>query len=105
MALGTRSGKEIHAPSLPTNSVYLYPTYFSSTHSWTRIARLYGWTIATYVKSGIYDKPTANESQCVQAVGNINTYSGYSGTTAWGLPTLASTINVNATRSVNRTTS
>lgn len=35
--------------ALQVNSVYLYPTYISLIRSWIKIARLYGWGIATYV--------------------------------------------------------
>ncbi|KAF4211708.1 hypothetical protein CNMCM5878_002269 [Aspergillus fumigatiaffinis] len=42
-------------------------------------------------------------SYCVQAVGNIKTYSGY-GTTTTSYPALSSTINLNATKTANRTT-
>ncbi|PYH28651.1 uncharacterized protein BO87DRAFT_420217 [Aspergillus neoniger CBS 115656] len=43
-------------------------------------------------------------SYCFQAVGNINTYAGYS-TTSWtAYTTLASTINLSATVTANRTT-
>ncbi|KAJ5653045.1 hypothetical protein N7490_000048 [Penicillium lividum] len=43
-------------------------------------------------------------SYCVQAVGSIQTYSGYDSTTINSLSALTSTINVNATVTANRTT-
>ncbi|KGO65816.1 Peptidoglycan-binding Lysin subgroup [Penicillium italicum] len=45
-----------------------------------------------------------NNSYCVQAVGSIQTYSGYASTTSNSLSALTSTINVNATVTANRTT-
>ncbi|GIJ86390.1 hypothetical protein Asppvi_005278 [Aspergillus pseudoviridinutans] len=44
-------------------------------------------------------------SYCVQAVGNIHTYSRYPSSSITSLPALPSTINVNATVTANRTTS
>ncbi|CAG8417427.1 unnamed protein product, partial [Penicillium salamii] len=45
-----------------------------------------------------------NNSYCVQAVGSIQTYSGYASTSSNSLSALTSTINVNATVTANRTT-
>ncbi|GLA29971.1 hypothetical protein M752DRAFT_334546 [Aspergillus phoenicis ATCC 13157] len=44
-------------------------------------------------------------SYCVQAVGSIQTYTGYPSSSSTSLPALATTVNVNATVTANRTTS
>ncbi|KAJ5094624.1 hypothetical protein N7456_010485, partial [Penicillium angulare] len=43
-------------------------------------------------------------SYCVQAVGNINTYSGYTSNSSQTRTTLASTMNTNSTRTANHST-
>ncbi|KAI3005818.1 hypothetical protein CBS147346_4168 [Aspergillus niger] len=44
-------------------------------------------------------------SQCVQAVGSIQTYSGYSSSSSTSFPVLSSTVDANATVTENRTMS
>ncbi|KAJ5800194.1 uncharacterized protein N7518_002262, partial [Penicillium psychrosexuale] len=51
-----------------------------------------------------YTPTSTASSTCVQAVGNINTYASYTSNTTKTRATLASTINPNATRTANHST-